>query len=210
MGDIILNAKPMLEMQKIDKACDKYKMNKDDLLKDGISIETVDMPMDTFLKLSGGDDKITKADVLAFVDKQGVRDDTAAKLTVLLNEHTNSLTAIKIGSNEIYPKFSVNWTDKGDLKISCVDRAFNSPMDPEYVLMAAIKSQDTDGDKKIDIFKELKSNQEIASTKDALDAAGTDKKISMPELILKLIKNQSEGSYMDMKKRLDNLGINVE
>ena len=211
MGDIVLHPKqPIPEMAKMDKVCQKHNLNKEELLKDGISLEKVDMPMDTFLQLSGGDGNISMADVIDFVDSHGIEDDTAKILAKELTEAIRSLPYYLGPPNPliINPEVKVQKGNDNTLYLSLEMGFKDDPKkfkrDLTRYLLTITESQDTDKNNKLDIFKEKSSF--LPNTKEIAEAAGDDSQISMPELLLAIVKKNGT-NYEAVKNIFDKYNI---
>ena len=182
----------------IDKVSQQFQLNKDEIHGDGLDIqEAQHLPFDQFMQLSGGDTKITKADVLKFdktVDASQIIDQYA-------QEVANSLPVKQMdtatGNGDLL-EFRV--MRKGlDIVVSANRHpgAEGAPDATASAVFSVINGRDTNGDGQIAVGGELSGSAFVNTAGDAIKLAGEDMQVS-PVEALKAIFQHSEKGHLPL------------
>jgi large exoprotein involved in heme utilization and adhesion len=180
VSDLSFKPIPFSDDKKVENFAKKYLLDKDKLVTEGLDAEDVGkMPLDTYRQVAGYDGKITKADVINFVDNQVKDSSIVATLEKALNSGDVSIPTYRDeNGKDINLKWTVKLTDEKGLSISVANRDNGKSIAPADVMFSLLNSKDIDHDGKISVEKEVIKNQFLNSVQDALELAGDDHKIS--------------------------------
>ena len=206
MGEFTITVKPDLIRERVEKAvirdidkiCNQYSLDKGEIMGDGLDIqEAKGVSFDMFQKISGGDTKITKADLIKFAGtemEQDIINEYAQKIRESLPAKVIDTTAASVGAISTL-SFKIK-SGVGTIRIAAErGTAGNVNADKlgEPAAAAAfsiINGVDKDNDGKLFIGSELKSSEFVQTTDDALKIAGDDAMI-VPEEALKAVLDKA-------------------
>ena len=205
MGDFTITVKPEIikervekaVMRDIDKICAQHNLDKGEIMGDGLDInEAKGVSLDAFTKISGGDTKITKSDLIKFAGtekEQDIINEYAQKIREALPPSVIDTTAGASGEISMI-SFKLK-SGAGTIKIAGERGTSGKPTttvgDPTACgVFSMINGTDKNNDGKIFVGNELQSSSYVQTTDDALKIAGDDAMIS-PEEALKAVLDKN-------------------
>lgn len=199
MGEFQVRVKPEIIQQRVSAAqtrdinalAEQYKLDKNQIYGDGVDIqEAPDLPFDMFMKLSGNDTKITKADLLKFAGTE-----TASDVVREYAEHIAGSLPAKVmeagvaDGKDVNASLQFQVVKRGEDIFIKADRSMlNNENAPRTEATAAgvfsvISGKDINGDGAISVGGELQGSAFVQSAGDAVRLAGPDMVVSPTEAL---------------------------
>lgn len=206
--DVLLERVAKAQMEAIDRIAQQYNLPKGELNGDGVDPEEAKhLGLDIYLKLSGGDTKITRADIVKFAGvetkediikeyAQKIRDSLPAKV-LDISSTPEGTPAVSTIAFEVKPKSDgITLTSN---RITIGQQNGNSYVEASAAgVFSIINGKDLNKDGKISIAGELKTGEFIKTVGDALKIADGDYEITPTEALKAVLDRAGKVATSDV------------